>query len=102
MSLASVAFGTALDRLGVLRLAVAARRRGLLPPDGVLVTFDDGYADNFEHALPILRRHGIRALFFVTTGCLTDRQLFWWERVNLLVRRSEERALRIEYPFAEE
>ena len=55
-----------------------------------------------EHALPILRRHGIRALFFVTTGCLTDRQLFWWERVNLLVRRSEERALRIEYPFAEE
>jgi peptidoglycan/xylan/chitin deacetylase (PgdA/CDA1 family) len=163
MSLASVALGTALDRAGVLRLAVAARRKGILPPagltvvthhsvtnpktaeltdtisatpdefdaqmaylrqtftpvsledifeargggrklpaDAVLVTFDDGYADNFEHALPILRRHGIKALFFVTTGCLTDRQLFWWERVNLLVRRSQERALRIEYPSPEE
>lgn len=34
----------------------------------VAITFDDGYADNFEHALPALANHGLAATFFVTTG----------------------------------
>lgn len=35
-----------------------------------LVTFDDGYADNFTEAAPVLARHGIKALFFLTTAFL--------------------------------
>jgi peptidoglycan/xylan/chitin deacetylase (PgdA/CDA1 family) len=34
----------------------------------VAITFDDGYSDNFQYALPILLRYGIQATFFVTTG----------------------------------
>ena len=80
-----------------------ARREGRkLPPDSVLVSFDDGYRDNYEHAMPILRRHGMSGLFFVTTGHLTDRRLFWWEHLSLLVRKSGQSAAHLDYPVPED
>jgi peptidoglycan/xylan/chitin deacetylase (PgdA/CDA1 family) len=39
-----------------------------LPHHAVVVTFDDGYADNFWHAAPLLERYDISATIFVTTG----------------------------------
>jgi peptidoglycan/xylan/chitin deacetylase (PgdA/CDA1 family) len=38
----------------------------------VVITFDDGYADFHEHALPVLERSGFPATLFVTTGWLAD------------------------------
>ncbi|HWQ22499.1 MAG TPA: polysaccharide deacetylase family protein [Gaiellaceae bacterium] len=43
-----------------------------LPPRAVLITFDDGYRDNLEHALPTLRRYGYPAVLFVPIGFLDD------------------------------
>jgi peptidoglycan/xylan/chitin deacetylase (PgdA/CDA1 family) len=41
-----------------------------LPSRAVLITFDDGYRDNLENALPVLRRHGYPAVVFVPIGFL--------------------------------
>jgi len=41
-----------------------------LPPRAVLITFDDGYRDNLENALDVLRRHGYPAVLFVPIGFL--------------------------------
>jgi peptidoglycan/xylan/chitin deacetylase (PgdA/CDA1 family) len=51
----------------VLRLEDAASRlaAGDLPPTAACITFDDGYGDNVEVALPILRRHDLVGTFFV-------------------------------------
>ena len=46
---------------------VRARQSGELPERAVVVTFDDGYVDNFETALPLLRQHQVPATLFVTT-----------------------------------
>ncbi|MEV5568990.1 polysaccharide deacetylase family protein [Spirillospora sp. NPDC052269] len=50
-------------------LGSTARARGERP---VVITFDDGYADFHENALPVLERHGFAATVFVTTGWLAD------------------------------
>jgi peptidoglycan/xylan/chitin deacetylase (PgdA/CDA1 family) len=44
-----------------------------LPPRPVLITFDDGYRDNLEHAAPILERHGYPAVLFVPIAYLDDK-----------------------------
>jgi peptidoglycan/xylan/chitin deacetylase (PgdA/CDA1 family) len=51
------------------------RDGGALPPRPVLITFDDGYRDNLEHAAPILVRHGYPAVLFVPLAYLDDRRL---------------------------
>ena len=53
---------------------------GELPPRAACVTFDDGYIDNVELALPILQSHGLSATFFVATGYL-DGGWMWNDKV---------------------
>jgi len=43
-----------------------------LPPRSVLITFDDGYHDNLENAVDVLRRYGYPAVLFVPIGYLDD------------------------------
>jgi peptidoglycan/xylan/chitin deacetylase (PgdA/CDA1 family) len=55
-------------RLG--EAAALVRAREPLPERRLLISFDDGYRNNLETALPILRRHGFTAVVFVTTGVI--------------------------------
>lgn len=77
---------------------MAFMRGHALPRNPVLVTFDDGYRDNRRVALPILQRHGIEALFFVTTDYVTRRRVFWWDRISYIVKRSQRPRVVLEYP----
>lgn len=43
------------------------------------ITFDDGYRDNYLYAAPVLREHGVRATFFVTSGFIGCRRRMWFE-----------------------
>ncbi len=65
-----------------LTVADASRRikNGTLPPRALCMTFDDGYADNYEIALPTLERFGLVATFFVPSGLLDDSTM-WSDQI---------------------
>jgi peptidoglycan/xylan/chitin deacetylase (PgdA/CDA1 family) len=74
-------FAEQMDQLRDLGYAVVGlddvlawyRTRAALPPKSVLITFDDGYGDVLEHALPALSTRGYPAVVFVPVGCLGGR-----------------------------
>ena len=63
-------------RIVSLEEGVAALRDRRLPSRAVCVTFDDGYRDNYEIALPVMKEHGVTATFFVASGFLGGGRLF--------------------------
>src|SRR5262245_40538012 len=50
----------------------------------VVVTLDDGYADNLYNARPLLFEHGIPATVFITTGNIGSSHEFWWDELEYL------------------
>lgn len=60
---------------------------GSLPGRPAVITFDDGYRDNYTVALPILQRHGVKAAFFVASGFLEGGMMFN-DRVIEAIRRA--------------
>ena len=73
-----------------LRDALDGLRNNTLPPRAACLTFDDGYADNADIALPLLQKHGVHATVFVATGFL-DGGRMWNDTIIELIRNAPER-----------
>ncbi len=70
--------------------------RGQLHP--IVLTFDDGYRDNLELAVPLLEEHKQCATFFITGSKYHHSDPFWWEQVPLITSQSTRDWLEIELP----
>jgi len=74
--------------------ALSRLRAGNLPPRSVALTFDDGWADFYRSAFPILRKHGFPATVYLTTYyCLFNRPIFrfalgymFWKRQGNVIQ----------------
>jgi peptidoglycan/xylan/chitin deacetylase (PgdA/CDA1 family) len=84
--------------VGIEELRLFFLERRPLPKNAAVITFDDGYRACHDVALPILKRAGARAVFFISTDHMSDRKAFWWDRVNYLVKRSTKTRAEIDYP----
>lgn len=66
----------------------AALDAGKVPPRAVVVTFDDGYLNNLQHAKPAMQRHRVPASIFVSSGYVGAEQEYWWDEVDRLLLHS--------------
>lgn len=72
--------------------ALVRLRQNQLPARAAAITFDDGYADNHDIALPILQRHRLTATFFVATNYL-DGGRMWNDGIIEALRRTSHKTL---------
>ena len=65
-----------------------ARHRPWQSKRFAMITFDDGYRDNFELAFPVLRANDTTGVFFIATGFIDEPRLAWWDEIAWMVRSS--------------
>lgn len=76
----------------------SGKERGGKPRCRVLITFDDGYLDNYQLAFPILRSHGVQGVFFLATSMVGSGAVPWWDRIAYLVKNARARRFTLRYP----
>jgi peptidoglycan/xylan/chitin deacetylase (PgdA/CDA1 family) len=89
-----------LDILSVGELLACLRQPQSLPQRPALITFDDGHADNYEVAFPLLRQERLHACFFLATGFIGTSSLPWWDQIFCCFRYT--RLAQLRSPFGKE
>lgn len=79
-----VSFPEALDLLD---------RRSPLREPSVLLSFDDGYLDNYQLAFPLLARLGVPAAFFLPTAFIGTGEVPWWDAIASIIKRTPHLAI---------
>lgn len=66
-----------------------------LPPRPLLITFDDGYFDNYKYAAPILMARDLPATFFLSTGFMGTGEAFYWDSIAYLFFHSKKNTVHL-------
>lgn len=101
--IAAARFATQMRHLAATRplvsmraIAAAYRGEGEIADGSVAVTFDDGFRNNYIHALPVLERYRVPATVYVATGFIGSGRMSWTDELESALLRSRERGLDIE------
>ena len=84
--------------VSLTRLVRHLRGEETLEGNCVVVTFDDGYRDNYSNAFPILEELRVPATIFLTTGALDKQQPLWWDKVGIALRAMQGRPAPVTAP----
>jgi peptidoglycan/xylan/chitin deacetylase (PgdA/CDA1 family) len=82
--------------LSLEEFARTCRSSDPLPEKTAVITFDDGYKDNYTYAYPILQKYDVPATIFLTTGYIETGKLLWWDLVGYICRHSQVNTLRLD------
>jgi peptidoglycan/xylan/chitin deacetylase (PgdA/CDA1 family) len=81
-----------------LRSMAAGDIKDRRPRSRVLLTFDDGYLDNYQIAFPIMRSHGVQGVFFLSTGLMGTSAIPWWDEIAFTLKTACRSRFSLRYP----
>lgn len=67
-----------------------AEQHGAMPEHAIVITVDDGYRDFYDVAFPILKKHGVPATLYATTGFVDGRLWLWPDKVSWLLENARQ------------
>jgi len=67
------------------QLIDSIERKVSLPKRPILITFDDGFDDNYLNAFPILKKYNVPATIFLSTGYIDTNNVIWFDRLASLI-----------------
>jgi len=81
-------YNTEFTVISVEQLIEFYHQNKLIDKKYALITFDDGYIDNYEIAFPILKKHQTPAAFYIATNYLDNPHIPWWDEIAWIIRHS--------------
>jgi len=82
--------------ISIDRVVAAIQGNDELPGNSVVITFDDGYDDNFHQAFPVLAELGVPATFFISTGYTGKDEPFWYDWLSAIIVGLDSEYLEVE------
>jgi len=64
--------------------------------NAAVLTFDDGYLNNFTQALPVLRKLKVPGVFYIATGMVETREPFWFDRLDFVLQAAAKEGAEVE------
>ena len=74
---------------------VDAVKCGCIPKNSIVITFDDGYRDNYRYAYPILKRYGATATIYLTANCIGNNKMVWMHKVLYMLQKTQEKGIEV-------
>jgi peptidoglycan/xylan/chitin deacetylase (PgdA/CDA1 family) len=78
-------------------LVDCVQSRKPFPENAVVLTFDDGYADNYP-AAQLLNNYGLTGVFYITAGCIEAQEKFWVAEIRHLIWHTEKQRIQLQVP----
>ncbi len=63
---------------------------GNMTENYAVITFDDGYKNNYDYAFPVLKKHEVSAAFFITTSLIENKNCLWTDWVTYLFLKTRQ------------
>lgn len=83
-------------KYNVLKLSEVLSRienKESLPDYTAVITFDDGYKNNYTVAYSILKELALPATIFLVTGCISDKTIYWVDQLYLSIKNTKEKEI---------
>lgn len=74
--------------ISLSELVECYRYKKKVPKMSVVLTFDDGFKDNYINALPIMEKYNVPSTIFLATGCIDSGRLPWPQRLGYIIQRT--------------
>lgn len=58
------------------------REKSQIPRNSIVITFDDGYKDNYTNVFPLLKKYGIPATIFLSVGAIEEKKSMWLDVIT--------------------